>query len=245
MNYDKYRFNFKEIVKEISIYIGICAITAYVFYRSVYAFIILLIALPGYLSVRKKNYVLKRKKRLKEEFSEDLYSVAANLRNGYSIENAFLNSISDLQLFYGSQSIIKKELQDIKNGIDMNQNIESRIEDFAIRSGDEDICLFSEVLLMAKRNGGNIPEVMSGTADRIREKICTDREIDLMISEKKLELRIMEVMPFLIPFYLNITSGDYFNILYTGIEGKVVMTGCLVIYVLAVYIAERIMRIEM
>lgn len=104
--------------------------------------------------------------------------------------------------------------------------------------------MFSDVVKSAKRNGGNITEVLSGTADRIRESICVDAEIETIISEKKLELRIMEGMPFLILMYLEVTSVGYFDVLYEGIRGRLFMTIALLLYIAAIILGNKIMKIK-
>lgn len=244
MNYDIYHYSFFEVVKECGIYITICGCIAYVFYKSIIVFLILLTGIPLYLAYRKNVYKENRKKVLVKEFAETLYLIASNLKAGYSIENAFGESYKDIQLFYGKKSLMAAELLNIQRGLEINQSLEDLFLDFAARSQAEDIILFADVLSMAKRNGGKIPEVLSDTADRIREKICTDNEIDLIISEKKLEMRIMEVVPFLIPVYLEVTSRGYFDPLYEKAEGRVLMTGCLLLYGMAVFAAERIIKID-
>ena len=96
----------------------------------------------------------------------------------------------------------------------------------------------------AKRNGGNITEVLLNTAERIRGGINVDKEIDTLLSEKKLELRIMEIMPFFIMMYLEVTSVGYFNVLYQDYKGRILMTACLLGYMGAVYVGKRILDIE-
>lgn len=244
MDYDCYRFKPVDILKECFFYFVVSGGIAFVFYRSLSVFLVLQVGMPVYFFFRKHSYVEKRRKKLIAEFAETLNLISANIKAGYSMENAFSEGYKDIQLFYGKQSLMAAELLSIKRGLEMNVSLEELFREFADRSHSEDIILFADVLSLAKRNGGKIPEVFSDTADRVREKICTDNEIDLIISEKKLELRIMEVVPFLIPVYLEFTSKGYFEVLYKGISGRVFMSGCLVVYVFAVVIAERIISID-
>lgn len=243
-NYDTYSYSFAEGLKECGIYAGICASISFVFYKSAVMFLILLAGIPFFLAFRKKGYITKRRKELVNEFAETLYLIASNLNAGYSMENSFIESHRDIQLFYGKNCLMAGELLNIQRGLELNISLEELFSEFADRSGAEDIILFADVLSMAKRNGGNIPEVLSNTADRVREKIRTDNDIDLIISEKKLELRIMELVPFLIPIYLEVTSKGYFDSLYVSIEGRILATVCLLTYVAAVFAAERILKID-
>ena len=186
----------------------------------------------------------KRHKKLLEEFSETLNSISINLKAGYSIENAFLEAHKDIKLFYGEKSLMAEEILRIRRGLEMNLTLEELVENLAKRSGAEEIEMFSDVLKSAKRNGGNITEVLTDTADRIRESICVDAEIENLMAEKKLEFRIMAVMPFVILIYLNITSVGYFDVLYEGIFGRAFMTTALITFGAALMLGQKIMRIS-
>ena len=244
MDYKTYELSKTEYLKGALIYVSICAIVAYFFYRSVVVFMVLL---PGFVFFGRiyKNYLNgKRKKKLLEEFSETLNSVSVNMRAGYSIENAFLEAYKDIKLFYGKESLMGEEILRIRRGLEINITLEELVDNLSNRSGAEEIEMFSDVLKSAKRNGGNITEVLADTASRIRESICVDAEIETIMAEKKLELRIMEGMPFIILLYLNITSVGYFDVLYEGIFGRVFMTAALIVYVAALMLGRKVMRIN-
>lgn len=244
MDYSHYDLNVKEKIQGVIEYALICLIFAFFFYRSIIAFLVFMPGIFFFWRLYKSSLITKRKKKLSLEFSQTLYSVISGLKAGYSIENAFIEAKRDAEMFFGVNSLMVFEIQIIKSGLDMHMNLEDLIDNLGTRSGDEEILLFADVFKCAKRNGGNVTEVLSETADRIQERICIDKEIDLLISEKLLELRIMEVVPFIIFIYLDITSSGYFDILYEGLRGRLVMTVCLLIYIVAAYIAEKIVRIK-
>lgn len=244
MIYSEYSFNKREIVVGILTYLFMDGVISFFFYRSIFAFISFLPGIYVYRIIYKERLIEKRKKMLSTEFSQTLRSVVSGINAGYSIENAFIEAERDLKMFYGEESLMALEINIIKTGLDINQNLEDLVSDLGARSQDEEIILFSDVFKCAKRNGGNISEVLSETAERIQERICIDNEISLLISEKVLELRIMEAVPFLILLYLDMTSRGYFDVLYVETKGRIVMTLCLAVYVGAVIIAEKMVKIK-
>lgn len=244
MNYEEYPFSLQERVTELFLYLSGCFAIGYFFYRSYFVSALLI---PGFFFFNRfyrLRLIGKRKRRLVEEFSETLYSVSVNMRSGYSLENAFVEAYKDIVMFYGKESLMAEEILRIRKGLEINITLEELIENLAKRSGSEEVIMFAEVCKIAKRNGGNITEVLSDTADKIRESICVDKEIEVLVSEKKLELRIMEAVPFFILVYLNVTSGGYFDVLYEGIRGRLFMTVCLFVYAAAVLLGHRIMKIK-
>lgn len=244
MNYKEYRMSVNEIVKAVIIYAVIDGVAAYFFYRSLIVFFFLMPGVIPFMKLYRERLKGRRLKLLKEEFAETLRAVSAGLTAGYSLENAFLEAHRDMRMFYGEKSLMADEIVKIRKGLGVNITLEDLIKDLSERSGDEDIAAFSDVLFCAKRYGGNVTEVLRTTSESVREKICVDKEIELTIAEKKLELRMMEVLPFFILLYLRITSVGYFDRLYEGLLGRVIMTACMAVYIGAALFAERLIRIE-
>jgi tight adherence protein B len=86
--------------------------------------------------------------------------------------------------------------------------------------------------------------IMADTAEEIGERLTVENEIDVLISAKKMEARIMDVVPFFIIFYVGITSPGFFDPLYHNLTGIVVMSVCLAVYIAAYLLSERIIAVE-
>lgn len=243
MDYKHYKFSVWEYFKYIFIASLVLSLFSVFFYRSLYATLAFQGFVPLFLIYENKLQNNLRKKKLADEFSETLYSVSTNMLAGYSIENAFKESYKDLIRFYGKKSLMAGEILRISEGLSVNQPIEDLIADLAERSGVDDIIIFSEVFKSAKRNGGNMKEVLHETAYTIREKMRIEGEIDVIVSEKQFELRIMEIIPFFILIYISITSPGYFGPLYHNFKGIVLMTICLVVYVFAIIAGKKIVNV--
>ena len=73
----------------------------------------------------------------------------------------------------------------------------------------------------------------------IRDRILT------MTAEKQFEQKIMNLVPYLIVFYIEFSSPGFFSQMYATAVGRVVMTGCLSVYVSACLLALKILNIEL
>ncbi len=242
--YDEYRYGVWEIMGVISFYLLILALVAYLFYRSFLFFMISLISVPFYLKLHRKKRIRETKVKLSEEFAEVLTSVSANVAAGYAAENAFAEAVKDIVSFYGEKSLMAPELRNIKKGLSLNMTLESLLYDLGERSKVEDIIVFARVFETAKRNGGNIRKVFDETAGTVKEKLEVEKEIRVLISQKKLELSIMEAIPFFIIGYIDITSKGYFEVLYHNPKGVLIMSACLAVYAFAVFLGSKIVRID-
>lgn len=103
---------------------------------------------------------------------------------------------------------------------------------------------FAQVLTYAKRNGGNLVDIIRNTTDTISDKIEVKREISAITSAKKLEQNIMNLVPIGIILYMRLTSVEMFSKLYGNAVGILIMTICLVIYFAARMLASHIADIK-
>ncbi len=212
----------------------------FLFYKSfVLSFILALI----YGIINIKTY---EKRRIEEwrwqmdlEFREVMTGISSALNAGYSVENSFKEAKMDLLLLYGNNSVMVKELDIINSKLMLNQPLENVLMEFARRCEVEDINNFAEVFQTAKRTGGNLIDIARSSADKISNKIETSREIRTMVSGKRMEGRIMALMPLAIIIYFWISSPGFLDCLYAP-AGRPIMTVLLIIYVAAYKWSERI-----
>lgn len=238
--------NLREIIRYGLQGAGIAALVAYVFYRSVIVFLLVLVPGLVFLLRRKKKVLLRRQKEeLNLQFKEMMHAVIAGLQAGYSIENAFTHAYQDICLLYGKQSLMAKELYHLTMELRNNRNIEDVLTDFAARCQVADIRDFAEVFHIAKKSGGNLVGILKNTADIISDKIEVKREITTMISAKRLEQRIMDIVPFAIILYIDVSSPGFFDGMYHNPVGIAIMTVLLAVYLAAYLMAEKIIHIEL
>lgn len=240
-DYRRYSWKKGEKAGAVAVCAGITGFLAYFFYRSPLA----MIPLSGigilffFRSAGEKAG--KRREELAAQFRECILAVAASLQAGYSVENAFIDCRQDMQLMYGEEAAIVKELDIIRRGLHINISLEELLTDLAARSDSDHIAQFAQIFSIAKRNGGNMAEIIRSSAEQIGKQIELKQEIRMLLGAKKMELSIMKAMPFGILLYINIGNPGYFDSLYYNTAGILVMTGCLAVYLGAYLMGERIM----
>lgn len=245
MDYRSYRLTFKEHGKCLAGAVLLTAVIAYLFYDSAWGFLIF----PAvYVILRKRGSAqgsARVQAQIGKEFLDVLRTVSSALLAGLSMENAWREAAREIEGLYGDNSIMGRELIRINGKVGMNIPLEQQLEDLAMRSGNADIASFAEVFAFAKRSGGNLVTIMEGTANHIRARFETEREIQVMVASKLLEQKIMNVVPLLILAYLKVTSIGFLDILYRNVAGVLFMSGCLLAYGGAILLSERMLRIEM
>lgn len=243
-DYSEYRFKAEECVRYLCEGMLLVVVVGYFFYRSWFACLCLMPILLFFLKEKKRDLAKKRRQELGMQFKDLILAVAANQKAGYSIENAFRESYKDMEMLYGADGIICVELRYLISGLDNNVVLEKLLYSLGMRSALPDIVQFADVFFIAKRSGGNMTDILAKTAGVIEQKTETDKEIQLMISAKKMEQQIMNMVPFLIIFYIGSTSKGFFDVLYHNAIGIVIMTVCLGFYITAYLLSKRIVDIE-
>ena len=139
---------------------------------------------------------------------------------------------------------MSNELLQIFRKFSKNVQLEHALSNLADRSGVQDIRDFADIFQIAKRGGGDMRGIIANTADIIGDKQEIRREIETVVSEKRLEQQIMRYIPFFIIFYISLTTKGYFESLYHNLAGWILMTGSLAVYVVACRLSDKILNID-
>lgn len=234
-----------NFLKDVFAYGILCMLLGWLFYRNKWVSIsFAVIGTPFFVYRQRRFYESRQRKLLEEQFKDCLLSLAASLRTGYSPENAWMEVQREMVLLHGENSIIVKEIENIRNKLVIKQPLETILEEFGKRSCIEDIKNFADVFRIAKRGGGDLVSVISCTAKTISDKADVQREIQTIISAKKLEQKIMIIMPLAILVYMEVFNRGFLDVLYEGIAGRVIMTGCFIVYMAAFFWGEKIVEMK-
>ena len=78
----------------------------------------------------------------------------------------------------------------------------------------------------------------------IGDKIETKNEIETTITAKKFESRVLTVVPIFMVAVLSFSSPDYMAPVFNTVVGAIAMTVAIILFVIAFFISEKIMDIE-
>lgn len=242
--YNKCHYSKKEWTLHILGGMAYYFIMGMIFFNHIILASIACLGVYFHIKTQKSLSIKKRKHILREQFREAMYTLSSSLSAGRSAEQAFIQTLADLQTLYNHQTDIINEWTLIVKKLNMNETIESALEDFAMRAGMEDIHNFTGVFIMAKRTGGDLIRIIRETTYMINEKIEIQKEIDILVVQKQFEQKILSyIIPGMILFF-QLTSPDFLGPLYETLIGRMVMVFALFLYVLSRKIGEKIVNIE-
>ena len=229
-DYKVYVLSGKERLLCLGITAGLAGAVSWLFYHNGCAMALSLILYLPVERTLKRHLMKKRKGELLFQFKEILQMAVTALKAGYAMENAFEHA--------------REEFVKIYHQVKLNVTWESLLEDLAERCGIEEISSFSQVFGFAKRSGGDFLGIFQNSAEKIRQKAEIKREIEVVIAAKRMEMNIMNFVPFGILAYVGITSPEFLEPLYGNWMGIGVMTVTLVVYVFACWLSEKIVDIQ-
>lgn len=245
IDYDVYIMSTKERIFYIILAAAVIFTVGMIFYHRPILAGILALASLFFPRIRTKQLIAKRKRELSIQFKELLYALSSSMSAGRSLESAFQDALRDLEILYPDPSTpIMQEVTYILRCLSMNMVVEDAITQFADRAHIEDIKNFADVIRICKRSGGNLIEVIRSTSQMITDKIETKNEIETIITAKKFESRILSCTPIVMVAVLSAASPEYMAPVFEQPIGALVMTIAAILFVVAFFVGEKIMDIE-
>ena len=244
MHYRIYHLSRREKLKCLGLSALLTFVIAYLFYSSWFGLLLLPFLFLFFIRQEKRAGIERVQAQLAKEFIDALRTISAALLAGLSMENAWKEAEGEMLALYGEDSYLYRELAEMNHSIALNIPIEQLLSDFSNRSGNADIASFAEVFAFAKRSGGNFVTIMEGTVGNMRARYETEREIQVQVASRKMEQKVMNIIPLFILAYLKLTSMDFLDVLYGNVAGVLFMTVCLLAYGGAIVLADKILKIR-
>ena len=222
------------------------AVVLYVFYK-----IIPLAAAGGVIVgiiniiVSKGGTIEKRRCALRAQFYDMLEALAVSMRAGNPFYKALQSARNDLRMTYGDNADIIVELNIIlvkfNNAIPLSQ----AFEDFAKRSGLEDIASFASVYSTIEGKSSRADEIVRDTQQIISDKMEIEMEIETLMTAAKSEVNIMLFLPLLVLLVIGYMGAGFMDSIYTTDTGRLIATGGLVMFVISYILAKKFSNIEL
>ncbi len=230
-------------------FLSICGMglmgVGYLFYHSlIVSGLFLFLSWPALIFYR--SYLAEKRKRiLKDQFRDVLYSVSASIAAGRQMPEALQEAENNMRLIYTKDGLITRELAGmVKRMYQYREPEETILKDFASRTGIEDISDFVDIYLTCRETGGDLIKVLTKASEIIMEKIAIEREIKAVTVQKQFEAKILTSIPFIIILFLQTISPDYLAVMYESLKGRMVMTAALLGIGFSYFWSMKLTRIE-
>lgn len=195
-----------------------------------------------FIKYLKKNSQSAVKKKVEEEFKAFIYSIASSMSIGKSFENSVKESYSELKKEL-EVFLLEAEILKIVMAFETNMNINTAFEQLAKIYDIESIHQFSKVIQITVRQGGSVQAVVEKTVRMIDEKNNVEKELEVIITQKKFELYMLLSFVPLMVLYLRSVSDNFAPLMYGTLQGRCIMFVGVLLYVMSALIGRRIVNI--
>lgn len=243
-----YKCNMKK-AEHVLAYLACSAlmtVIAYLFYHLIFVAVPIGLVVGIYL---EKLYALstvkKRQKSLRLQFRDFLESMSVSVRAGGVEAQAVKSALKDLKISYNGKADIVMEVENIilqyeQGGIELKK----LFEDFADRSGIEDIHNFATIYSVIEGKSDRFGDILIQTQEIIGEKIEIEQEIETTITSAKSETNTMLIMPIIIVILMSSMGGGLMDALFKERVGRLAATVALVIFGISFVLAYKASDIE-
>lgn len=197
-----------------------------------------------FVPMRKKSLIAKQQKELNHQFRDMLDAFTTSLGAGKNVSDSFIGIYEDLKIQYDSDAFILHELEVIISGIHNNIAVEDVLEDFGVRSGNDDILCFAEVFKISYRKGGNIKDIIRNTHSILSDKMEIAEDIETLVTSNKLEQNVMVFMPIALIAVIKMMSPEFASNFVTT-SGIISTTASIIIFVVAYFIGKAVLDIKL
>lgn len=241
---DYYRSSWKCLLRYGVEALFLCFTINYLFYKSSAAFLFIWPIGLWYIRQRLIQEKKNRRGRIWVQFRDALSGLQISISAGYSVENAIAETRKDLEKLYGKKGELTLEFAHMERQLNHGASADKLLSDLGRHSGIEDIQNFSQILIQSKKMGGNMKTILHECISSIEEQMDVKKEIQTMLASRRLEQKIMSLIPLGIILYMQVSTPDFLAVLYGNLPGICIMTFCLGLYLFAYHWGERLVDIE-
>ncbi|TJX14167.1 type II secretion system F family protein [Tissierella creatinini] len=187
-----------------------------------------------YISSLKKN----RMKRLNSQLPEALSIISNGLRAGFSFTQAMSVAANELE------SPIRDEFMKVVRDNSIGKTMDEALTDFSERTDDEDIDMFVTALIIQRKVGGNLTEVLDTIADTIRDRMRIRGEIKTLTAQGRFSALVISILPFFVAFMLFLMNKDYIMELFNNTIGIFMVIAAVIMQLVGIYIISKMANVE-
>lgn len=187
-------------------------------------------------------YVLrKRKARLKrfeEQFPESLEFVSRSMRAGHAL------SVSLEMLHREFQEPLAGEFRRTFDEHNLGLPLDAALEKLAKRVPLMDVQFFVSAVLLQKRTGGNLAELLDKLAYLIRERFKLRGRIRAVSAHGRMTGAALSAIPVAVALMMFFVNRDYVTFFVNDPTGQLMMGGAIVLQLVGYAVIKKIVSIE-
>jgi len=137
-----------------------------------------------------------------------------------------------------------KELNKMVAKLETNYDVSKALDEFCSTIDLDEAKQFAHTYKICRQTGGNLLQAMQSCVVIISDKLLTLQEIEHVLSQRRMEQKLLLIMPHAFMCFLSLTSGNFIEPLFTTFIGRVGVSISLVFIAGATIVANKILNIS-
>lgn len=185
-----------------------------------------------------RHRVGARRAKINSQLDELMQSVAGGLAAGQSFAQALESASREID------EPLRGEVRLMLNEIELGASTEDALVRLGERVQDEDLDLVVDAVLIQRRVGGALGEVLTNIAETIRDRIRIRREVKALTGQARLSAWVLGGLPVAIGGLLFLLSPEYMRVLVEAPLGRMLIVGGVISEGIGVLFLRRIASVQ-
>ncbi|ETX03306.1 MAG: hypothetical protein ETSY1_00405 [Candidatus Entotheonella factor] len=186
------------------------------------------------LLYNKQQYL----QQMESQLPQALDMLAQSLWAGHTIQTG-IRIIGD-----DFEEPICSEFRRTAESIELGTPLPSALDELALRVDIADLRFFITSVLVQRETGGNLAEIITRTADIIRERLEFKDRIKALSAEGKISAYILLAMPVALAVYFYLTHPKHFEAIFQWQWGAVTLTATAIWMVIGMVVIQWMVKID-
>lgn len=184
-------------------------------------------------SIKKKRGI-----KLNDQLPEALSIISNGLRAGLSFSQAVSIAGKDLD------SPISDEFTKIVRDNTLGKSMDDSLNDFTMRTDDEDVDMFVTAMIIQRQVGGNLSEILDTISNTIRERVRIKGEVRTLTAQSKFSAVIISLLPLGISLVLALINPSYIGQLFTNTVGLIMVGLAVIMMLIGIFIMTKLVKLD-
>jgi tight adherence protein B len=180
----------------------------------------------------------KRLRRVEDQLVEALVSMAKSLKAGVGLTQAMEYAGRDIGEPLGPE--ILRVVRDLQLGADP----EVAFEELTRRIGSRDLEIASTAIIIQRRVGGNLSEILTNVANTIRERSSIRNELHSLTAKQRLQGNLSAALPPIVALIFFALNPDVADVLVTTTAGRISLGVGIFFELLGLWLVRRFGQID-
>ena len=184
----------------------------------------------------------QKRKRRRSKINDQLPDLLQTLAGGLRAGQTFIQTLDSAAIEMGEP--FRTELLRALRELELGVSVEAAFDSLRERIDDEDFDLVVDAVLIQRRVGGNLAEVLTNISHTIRERSRIRGEVNALTGQARLSGWVLGLLPVATGFAIYLSNPEYIEPLISTPFGYALITGAAISEVFGMLVIRKIADVK-